>query len=136
MLKLYLLVFVFLLIVIQPSIVRLFNSSSLGRLMLISAIIFCTIQNQMVGLSLAVLVIAIMNETGPENFEDIEEEEEDDSDDGEGEGGEDGEDIEMREKRMITPLSSYNISPITPEDGIGNGSEPDAFSGVEPFSAF
>jgi hypothetical protein len=133
MLKLYLLVFVFLLIVIQPSIVRLFNSSSLGRLMLISAIIFCTIQNQMVGLSLAVLVIAIMNETGPENFEDIEqEEEEDNSDDEDGEG----EDIEMREKRMITPLSSYNISPITPEDGSGNGSEPDAFSGVEPFSAF
>jgi len=135
MLKLYLLVFVFLLIVIQPSIVRLFNSSSLGRLMLISAIIFCTIQNQMVGLSLAVLVIAIMNETGPENFEDIEEEE-DDSDDGEGEGGEDGEDIEMREKRMITPLSSYNISPITPETEDNSGAEPDAFSGVEPFSAF
>lgn len=131
MLKLYLLVFVFLLIVIQPSIVRLFNSSSLGRLMLISAIIFCTIQNQMVGLSLAVLVIAIMNETGPENFEDIEEEE-DDSDDGE----EDGEDIEMREKRMITPLSSYNISPITPETEDNSGAEPDAFSGVEPFSAF
>jgi len=64
--------------------------------------------------------------------EDEQEEEEDNSDDEDGEG----EDIEMREKRMITPLSSYNISPITPEDGSGNGSEPDAFSGVEPFSAF
>ena len=79
MLKLYLLVFVFILIAIQPSIVKMFNSSSLGRLMLISAIIFCTLQNQLAGLALTVLVIAVLNETGPENFDTYpnEEEEED-----------------------------------------------------------
>ena len=124
MLKLYLLVFVFLLIAIQPSIVKMANSSSLGRLMLISAIIFCTSQNQMAGLALTVLVIAVLNETGPENFDTYPNEDE--------EKDEITEDNEMIEKKMITPLSSYNVMPIITPDGI----EPDAFDEVEPFSAF
>ena len=120
----YLLVFVFLLIAIQPSIVKMANSSSLGRLMLISAIIFCTSQNQMAGLALTVLVIAVLNETGPENFDTYPNEDE--------EKDEITEDNEMIEKKMITPLSSYNVMPIITPDGI----EPDAFDEVEPFSAF
>ena len=125
MLKLYLLVFVFLLIAIQPSIVKLFNSSSLGRLMLISAIIFCTLQNQSAGLALTVLVIAVLNETGPENFDTYPNEDEEDE-------GERTEDNEMIEKKMITPVSSYNVMPIITPDNV----EPDAFDEVEPFSAF
>jgi len=125
MLKLYLLVFVFLLIAIQPSIVKLFNSSSLGRLMLISAIIFCTLQNQLAGLALTVLVIAVLNETGPENFETYPNEDEE-------EENEITEDNEMIEKKMITPISSYNMMPVITPDNI----EPDAFDEVEPFSAF
>ena len=125
MLKLYLLVFVFLLIAIQPSIVKLFNSSSLGRLMLISAIIFCTLQNQLAGLALTVLVIAVLNETGPENFDTYPNEDEEDE-------GERTEDNEMIEKKMITPVSSYNVMPIITPDNV----EPDAFDEVEPFSAF
>lgn len=124
MLKLYLLVFVFLLIVIQPSIVKMFNSSSLGRFLLISAIIFCTSQNQMAGLALTVLVIAVLNETGPENFDTYPNEDEEEE--------EITEDNEMIEKKMITPLSSYNVMPIITPDNI----EPDAFDEVEPFSAF
>jgi hypothetical protein len=99
------------------------NSSSLGRLMLISAIIFCTVQNKTAGLALTVLVIAVLNETGPENFDTYEPEEED---------KEEQEDSEMIEKKMITPLSSYNVMPIITPDNI----EPDAFSNVEGFSAF
>ena len=125
MLKLYLLVFVFLLIAIQPSIVKLFNSSSLGRLMLISAIIFCTLQNQLAGLALTVLVIAVLNETGPENFDTYPNEDEEDEE-------ERTEDNEMIEKKMITPVSSYNVMPIITPDNV----EPDAFDEVEPFSAF
>ena len=125
MLKLYLLVFVFLLIAIQPSIVKLFNSSSLGRLMLISAIIFCTLQNQLAGLALTVLVIAVLNETGPENFDTYSNEDEEDEE-------ERTEDHEMIEKKMITPVSSYNVMPIITPDNV----EPDAFDEVEPFSAF
>lgn len=124
MFKTYLLVFVFLLIVIQPTIIKMLNSSSLGRLMLISAIIFCTAQNQTAGLALTVLVIAVLNETGPENFDTYEQEEEQEE--------EETEDSEMIEKKMITPLSSYNVMPIITPDTI----EPDAFSEVEPFSAF
>ena len=123
MLKTYLLVVVFLFIVIQPAIIKMFNSSSLGRLMLISAIIFCTSQNQAAGLALTVLVIAVLNETGPENFDTYEPEEEKE---------EKTEDNEMIEKRMITPLSSYNVMPIITPDHV----EPDAFSNVEAFSAF
>jgi hypothetical protein len=125
MLKLYLLVFVFLLIAIQPSIVKLFNSSSLGRLMLISAIIFCTLQNQLAGLALTVLVIAVLNETGPENFDTYPNEDEE-------EENEITEDNEMIEKKIITPISSYNVMPVITPDNI----EPDAFDEVEPFSAF
>lgn len=125
MLKLYLLVFVFLLIAIQPSIVKLLNSSSLGRLMLISAIIFCTLQNQLAGLALTVLVIAVLNETGPENFDTYPNEDEEDEE-------ERTEDNEMIEKKMITPVSSYNVMPIITPDNV----EPDAFDEVEPFSAF
>ena len=125
--KLYLLVFVFLLIVIQPSIVKMVNSSSLGRLMLISAIIFCTLQNQLAGLALTVLVIAVLNETGPENFDtypnkEDEEEEEDER----------TEDNEMIEKKMITPVSSYNVMPIITPDNV----EPESFDEVESFSAY
>lgn len=125
--KLYLLVFVFLLIVIQPSIVKMTNSSSLGRLMLISAIIFCTLQNQLAGLALTVLVIAVLNETGPENFDtypnkEDEEEEEDER----------TEDNEMIEKKMITHVSSYNVMPIITPDNV----EPDSFDEIEQFSAF
>ena len=122
MLKTYLLVFVFLFIVIQPAIIKMFNSSSLGRLMLISAIVFCTIQNKTAGLALTVLVIVILNETGPENFDTYEPEEDE----------EQSEDNEMIEKKMITPLSSYNVMPIITPDHV----EPDAFSNVEAFSAF
>ena len=125
MLKTYLLVFVFLFIVIQPAIIKMFNSSSLGRLILISAIIFCTSQNHTAGLALSVLVIAILNETGPENFDTYEPDEEE-------EEGEELEDSEMIEKKMITPLSSYNVMPIITPDNV----EPDAFSNVEAFSAF
>jgi hypothetical protein len=123
MLKTYLLVFVFMLIVIQPVIIKTLNSSSLGRLLLISSIIFCTVQNKLVGLALTVLSIAVLNETGQENFEVYEQEEEDE---------ETNEDNEMIEKKMITPVSSYNVVPIiTPENA-----EPDAFSESEPFTAF
>ncbi len=125
MMKTYLLVFVFLFIVIQPAIIKMFNSSSLGRLILISAIIFCTSQNHTAGLALSVLVIAILNETGPENFDTYEPDEEE-------EEGEELEDSEMIEKKMITPLSSYNVMPIITPDNV----EPDAFSNVEAFSAF
>ena len=124
MLKTYLLVFVFMLIVIQPVIIKTLNSSSLGRLLLISSIIFCTVQNKLVGLALTFLSIAVLNETGPENFEAYEQEEEEEE--------ETKEDNEMIEKRMITPVSSYNVVPmITPENA-----EPDAFSETEPFTAF
>lgn len=104
------------------------NSSSLGRLMLISAIIFSTLQNYMAGLALTVLVIAVLNETGPENFSDIQS----DSDDGEEEVEQRTEDNEMIEKKMITPLSSYNITPPHIDALI----EPESFDEVEPFSAF
>ena len=127
MFKTYLLVFVFLFVVIQPNIIKLLNSSSLGRLMLISAIIFCTVQNKTAGLALTVLVIAVLNETGPENFDTYEPEEEDQE-----EEDQEQEDSEMIEKKMITPLSSYNVMPIITPDHI----EPDAFSNVEAFSAF
>ncbi len=123
----YLLVFVFLLIAIQPSIVKMLNSSSLGRLMLIIAIIFCTSQNQLAGLALTVLVIAVLNETGPENFDTYPNEDEEAE-----EEVERTEDNEMIEKKMITPQSSYNEMPVITPDGI----EPDAFDEVEPFSAF
>jgi hypothetical protein len=126
MLKTYLLVFVFLFIVVQPNIIKMLNSSSLGRLMLISAIIFCTIQNQTAGLALTVLVIAVLNETGPENFDTYEPEEEVEEEE------EEKEDSEMIEKKRLTPLSSYNVMPIITPDDI----EPDAFSNVEAFSAF
>ncbi len=126
MFKTYLLLFVFMLIVIQPSFVRSLNSTSLGRLFLLSTIIFCTIQNQMVGIALTVVVISALNETGPEYFgsylaedENIEEEKP-------------KEDKEMVEKKMITPISSYNIVPVIEPESI----EPDAFSGIESFSAF
>ena len=122
----YLLVFVFMLIVIQPSFVKTLNSTSLGRLFLLSTIIFCTIQNQMAGLALTMVVISVLNQTGPEYFtgleEEIEPEEEEDP----------KEDKEMTEKKMITPISSYNIMPIIEPETF----EPDAFSGVESFSAF
>ena len=131
MLNTYLLGFVFLLIVIQPNIIKMLNSSSLGRLMLISAIIFCTIQNQTAGLALTVLVIAVLNETGPENFDTYATEEEE-QEEGQEEEGEQQEDSETVEKRMITPVSSYNVMPVITPDHI----EPDAFSEVEPFSAF
>lgn len=124
MLKTYLLVFVFLFIVIQPAIIKMFNSSSLGRLMLVSAIIFCTSQNHTAGLALTVLIIAVLNETGPENFDTYEPEDEE-------EEQEELEDSEMIEKKMITPLSSYNVMPIITPDN----AEPDAFSNVEAFSA-
>ena len=123
MLKTYLLVFVFLFIVIQPAIIKMFNSSSLGRLMLVSAIIFCTSQNHTAGLALTVLIIAVLNETGPENFDTYEPDEEEEQ--------EELEDSEMIEKKMITPLSSYNVMPIITPDN----AEPDAFSNVEAFSA-
>ena len=135
MLNTYLLVFVFLLIVIQPNIIKMLNSSSLGRLMLISAIIFCTIQNQTAGLALTVLVIAVLNETGPENFDTYateEQEQEEGQEEEEGEQQEEKEDSETVEKRMITPVSSYNVMPVITPDHV----EPDAFSEVEPFSAF
>ena len=119
----YLLVFVFLLIAIQPSIVKLFNSSSLGRLMLISAIIFCTTQNHLAGLALTVLVIVVLNETGPENFDPYPEEEEEE---------EITEDNEMIEKKMITPISSYNVMPVITPDNV----EPESFDEVESFSAY
>ncbi len=124
----YLLVFVFMLIVIQPSFVRTLNSTSLGRLFLLSTIIFCTIQNQMAGLAITMVVISVLNQTGPEYFtgleEEIEPEEEEDVSS--------KEDKEMTEKKMITPISSYNIMPIIEPETF----EPDAFSGVESFSAF
>ena len=129
MLKLYLLVFVFILIAIQPSIVKMFNSSSLGRLMLISAIIFCTLQNQLAGLALTVLVIAVLNETGPENFDTYPNEEEEEDEEKQDERTEDN---EMIEKKMITPVSSYNVVPIITPDN----AEPDSFDEVEQFSAF
>jgi len=132
MLNTYLLGFVFLLIVIQPNIIKMLNSSSLGRLMLISAIIFCTIQNQTAGLALTVLVIAVLNETGPENFDTYTPEEEEEDEESEKEEEEEKEDSETIEKKMITPVSSYNVMPIITPDHV----EPDAFSEVEPFSAF
>lgn len=127
MLKMYLLVFVFMLIVIQPSFVRSLNSTSLGRLFLLSTIIFCTIQNQMAGLALTMVVISALNQTGPEYFTGLEEEIESDSEDEAPK-----EDKEMIEKKMITPISSYNIMPIIEPEMF----EPESFSGVESFSAF
>jgi hypothetical protein len=125
MLKMYLLVFVFMLIIIQPSFVKTLNSTSLGRLFLLSTIIFCTIQNQMAGLAITMVVISVLNQTGPEYFTGLEEEIEE-------EEQEPKEDKEMTEKKMITPISSYNIMPIIEPETF----EPDAFSGVESFSAF
>ena len=125
----YLLVFVFMLIVIQPSFVKTLNSTSLGRLFLLSTIIFCTIQNQMAGLAITMVVISVLNQTGPEYFtgleEEIEEPEEDDEPNTK-------EDKEMTEKKLITPISSYNVVPIIEPETM----EPDAFSGIESFSAF
>ncbi len=92
--------------------------------MLVSAIIFCTSQNHTAGLALTVLIIAVLNETGPENFDTYEPEDEE-------EEQEELEDSEMIEKKMITPLSSYNVMPIITPDN----AEPDAFSNVEAFSA-
>lgn len=126
MFKTYLLLFVFMLIVIQPSFVRTLNSTSLGRLFLLSTIIFCTIQNQMVGIALTVVVISALNETGPEYFGSYLEEDENIEEE------KPTEDKEMIEKKMITPLSSYNIVPVIEPESI----EPDAFSGIESFSAF
>jgi hypothetical protein len=122
----YLLVFVFMLIVLHPTIIKSLNSTSLGRLFLISSIIFSTSQNKMVGFFLTGLTIIVLNQTGPEIFEGYEalqEEEEEEAP---------VEDNEMIEKKMITPLSSYNIMPIITPELI----EPDAFSNVEGFSAF
>jgi hypothetical protein len=104
------------------------NSSSLGRLMLISAIIFCTAQNQMAGLALTVLVIAVLNETGPENFDTYPNEEEEEEEEEE----ERTEDNEMIEKKMITPISSYNVMPVITPDNV----EPESFDEIEQFSAF
>lgn len=123
----YLLVFVFMLIVIQPSFVKTLNSTSLGRLFLLSTIIFCTIQNQMAGLAITMVVISVLNQTGPEYFTGLEEEIESDS-----EEEVEKEDKEMVEKKLITPISSYNVVPIIEPETI----EPDAFSGIESFSAF
>lgn len=125
MLKTYLLAFVFLLIVIQPSIIKTLNTTTLGRFILISSIIVCTLQNKLVGLALTVLSIAVLNETGPEYFEGYESVEEEEQE-------EQTEDSEMMEKKMITPVSSYNIMPIITPETI----EPDAFSQLESFSAF
>ena len=124
----YLLVFVFMLIIIQPSFVKTLNSTSLGRLFLLSTIIFCTIQNQMAGLAITMVVISVLNQTGPEYFTGLEEEIEEEEEENIGTK----EDKEMIEKKMITPISSYNIMPIIEPETI----EPDAFSGVESFSAF
>ena len=126
----YLLVFVFMLIIIQPSFVKTLNSTSLGRLFLLSTIIFCTIQNQMAGLAITMVVISVLNQTGPEYFTGLEEEIEQEEEQDEEEGPK--EDKEMIEKKMITPISSYNIMPIIEPETV----EPDAFSGVESFSAF
>ncbi len=123
----YLLIFVFMLIVIQPSFVKTLNSTSLGRLFLISTIIFCTIQNQIAGLAITMVVISVLNQTGPEYFTGLEEENESDA-----EEEEPKEDKEMTEKKLITPISSYNVVPIIEPETF----EPDAFSGIESFSAF
>lgn len=123
----YLLVFVFMLIVIQPSFVKSLNSTSLGRLFLLSTIIFCTIQNQMAGLAITMVVISVLNQTGPEYFTGLEEEIEPEENENAPK-----EDKEMTEKKMMTPISSYNIMPIIEPETV----EPDAFSGVESFSAF
>jgi hypothetical protein len=121
----YLLVFVFMLIVLHPTMIKSLNSTSLGRLFLISSIIFSTSQNKMIGFFLTGLTIIVLNQTGPEIFEGYEtlQEEEEEAP---------VEDNEMIEKKMITPLSSYNIMPIITPELI----EPDAFSNVEGFSAF
>ena len=124
----YLLVFVFMLIVIQPSFVKTLNSTSLGRLFLLVTIIFCTIQNQMAGLAITMVVISVLNQTGPEYFTGLEEEIEEEEEDDEGTK----EDKEMTEKKLITPISSYNVVPIIEPETM----EPDAFSGIESFSAF
>jgi len=124
----YLLVFVFMLIVIQPSFVKTLNSTSLGRLFLLVTIIFCTIQNRIAGLAITMVVISVLNQTGPEYFTGLEEEIEEEEEDDEGTK----EDKEMTEKKMITPISSYNIMPIIEPETF----EPDAFSGIESFSAF
>ena len=117
------------LIVIQPSFVKTLNSTSLGRLFLLVTIIFCTIQNQIAGLAITMVVISVLNQTGPEYFTGLEEEiEEEEPEDDEGTK----EDKEMTEKKMITPISSYNIMPIIEPETF----EPDAFSGIESFSAF
>ena len=123
----YLLVFVFMLIVIQPSFIKTLNSTSLGRLFLLSTIIFCTIQNQMAGLAITMVVIFVLNQTGPEYFTGLEEEIEEEE---ENVGAK--EDKEMTEKKMMTPISSYNIMPIIEPETF----EPESFSGVESFSAF
>jgi len=79
----------------------------------------------MAGLALTVLVIAVLNETGPENFDTYPNEDDEEQD-------ERTEDSEMIEKKMITPVSSYNMAPlITPEN-----IEPESFDEVEQFSAF
>ena len=106
----YLLVFVFMLIIIQPSFVKTLNSTSLGRLFLLSTIIFCTIQNQMAGLALTMVVISVLNQTGPEYFTGLEEEiEEEEEDVGT------KEDKEMMEKKMPESINSWILSFVFPD---------------------
>jgi len=116
------------LIVLHPTMIKSMNTTSLGRLFLISSIIFATSQNKMVGFFLTGLTIIVLNQTGPENFEGYESVHEEEEEEEE----EVAEDNEMIEKKMITPISSYNIMPIITPESI----EPDAFSSMEAFSAF
>jgi hypothetical protein len=81
----------------------------------------------MAGLALTMVVISALNQTGPEYFTGLEEEIESDSEDEAPK-----EDKEMIEKKMITPISSYNVMPIIEPEMV----EPESFSGVESFSAF
>lgn len=83
----------------------------------------------MTGLAITVVIISALNQTGPENFDGMylhEEEQDYEVDETP------TEDKEMMEKKLMTPISSYNIVPIVEPETF----EPDAFSGVEPFSAF
>ena len=76
------------------------------------------------------VVISVLNQTGPEYFTGLEEEVEEIDDEDEEDAPK--EDKEMMEKKMMTPISSYNVMPIIEPETF----EPESFSGVESFSAF
>lgn len=111
MLPNYLYLFLFIIFLSQPDIIKLLYSDILGRFAILLSIIFCTYQNQMLGFVYTFILIVILKiEPNVENFgpkvipanyeepEDLE--------------PEISIDREKMEKKLITPVSSNNSVPI------------------------